>query len=59
MHCQGSRRATVTPIERPVIVALARALEDALERLPRESAWQSHIDKLHRDLAEALEPSMW
>jgi hypothetical protein len=59
MHCQDTRPPAPTPIDRPTLVCLARALECALDNLPRHSAWQAPIDRLHEHITHALEPDWW
>jgi hypothetical protein len=34
-------------------------LECALDNLPRHSAWQAPIDRLHEHITHALEPDWW
>jgi hypothetical protein len=59
MHCQPNVRWTITPAERPHLIMVERALERALDEIPRRSPWWATLDRLHELIARSLEPGAW
>lgn len=59
MHCQPNVRWTITPTERPLLILVARALEQALDGLPPRSPWRPGLDRLHQELTDSLAPDVW
>lgn len=56
MCLQPNSPCPITPLDRPPITFMARALEKTLDDLPTNSPWWTRLDRLHEEIADGLEP---